>query len=167
MYLSFYLSIYPSVYLSIGLSIYLFIYLSIYMYFVCWFVSPSVFSFVHLSIHPLCLHYQCFKMINSLYYRALTFLFVFIDPCITPSGIDLPVRQRSPSRFPSTIVVPCCGNGYVGKQPLARKEYCAEYWYNEFRGPIHQPFSRTFFVFFLQICKFEFNTISDWPNHTV
>ena len=31
---------------------------------------------------------------------------------------------------------------------------------------IHQPFSRTFFVFFPNICKFECNT-SDWLNRTV
>ena len=28
---------------------------------------------------------------------------------------------------------------------------------------IHQPFSRTSFVFFSKICKFEYNTPSDWP----
>ena len=29
-------------------------------------------------------------------------------------------------------------------------------------GRIHQPVSRTFFVFFSKICKFECNTTSDW-----
>ena len=29
-------------------------------------------------------------------------------------------------------------------------------------GRIHQPFSRTFFVFFSKICKFECKTTSDW-----
>ena len=32
---------------------------------------------------------------------------------------------------------------------------------------IHQPFSRTFFVFVSKICKFECNTTSDWLNRTV
>ena len=32
---------------------------------------------------------------------------------------------------------------------------------------IHQPFSRTFFVFVHKICKFECNTTSDWLNRTV
>ena len=32
---------------------------------------------------------------------------------------------------------------------------------------IHQQFSRTFFVFFSKICKFECNTTSDWLNCTV
>ena len=29
---------------------------------------------------------------------------------------------------------------------------------------IHQPFSRTFFVFFSKICKFECDTTFDWIN---
>ena len=37
----------------------------------------------------------------------------------------------------------------------------------EFRVRIHQPFSRTFFVFVSKICKFECNTTSDWLNRTV
>ena len=32
---------------------------------------------------------------------------------------------------------------------------------------IHQPFSRTVFVFFSKICKFECNTTSDWLNRMV
>ena len=32
---------------------------------------------------------------------------------------------------------------------------------------IHQPFSRTFFVFFSKICKFNCNTTSDWLKHWV
>ena len=32
---------------------------------------------------------------------------------------------------------------------------------------IHQPFSRTFFVFVSKICKSECNTTSDWLNRTV
>ena len=28
----------------------------------------------------------------------------------------------------SLIAVHCLNNGYVGKQPLAWKEFCAEYW---------------------------------------
>ena len=35
------------------------------------------------------------------------------------------------------------------------------------RVRIHQPFSRTFFVFVSKICKFECNTTSDWLNRTV
>ena len=35
------------------------------------------------------------------------------------------------------------------------------------RARIHQPFSRTFFVFVSKICKFECNTTSDWLNRTV
>ena len=34
------------------------------------------------------------------------------------------------------------------------------------RVRIHQPFSRTFFVFVSKICKFECNTTSDWLNRT-
>ena len=32
---------------------------------------------------------------------------------------------------------------------------------------IHQPFSRTFFVFFSKVCKLECNTTSDWLNRMV
>ena len=32
---------------------------------------------------------------------------------------------------------------------------------------IHQPFSRTFLVFFSKSCKLECNANSDWLNHTV
>ena len=31
----------------------------------------------------------------------------------------------------SLTAVRCFDNGYVGKQPVARKEYCAEYWLKE------------------------------------
>ena len=31
-------------------------------------------------------------------------------------------------------------------------------------GRIHQPFSRTFFVLFSRVCKFECNTTSGWLN---
>ena len=35
------------------------------------------------------------------------------------------------------------------------------------RVRIHQPFSRTFFVFFSKICKFEYKTTDDWLNRMV
>ena len=38
---------------------------------------------------------------------------------------------------------------------------------NYIRVRIHQPFSRTFFVFFSKICKFECDTASDWLNRMV
>ena len=31
----------------------------------------------------------------------------------------------------SLTAVHCCDNGYVGKQPVAWKEYCADYWLKE------------------------------------
>ena len=37
----------------------------------------------------------------------------------------------------------------------------------ERRVRIHQPFSRTLFVFFSKICKLECNTTSDWLNRVV
>ena len=39
--------------------------------------------------------------------------------------------------------------------------------YNRTWVRIHQPFSRTFFVFVSKNCKFECNTTSDWLNRTV
>ena len=50
--------------------------------------------------------------------------------------------------------------------------YCekgSSYAYKKYRpGPrIHLPFSRMFYVFFTKFYKFEYNTASDWLNHTV
>ena len=33
--------------------------------------------------------------------------------------------------FPLSTAVCCFDNGYVGKQPVAWKEYCVEYWLTE------------------------------------
>ena len=33
----------------------------------------------------------------------------------------------------SLTVVRCFDNGYVGKQPVVLKEYCAEYWLKELK----------------------------------
>ena len=33
----------------------------------------------------------------------------------------------------SLTTVPCFDNGFVGKQPVAWKEYCAEYWLKELK----------------------------------
>ena len=37
---------------------------------------------------------------------------------------------------PTLTTVNCFDNGYVGKQPLAWKEYCAEYWLKELQESI-------------------------------
>ena len=34
-------------------------------------------------------------------------------------------------RIYSSLSLHCFNNGYVGKQPVAWKEYCAEYWLKE------------------------------------
>ena len=39
--------------------------------------------------------------------------------------------------------------------------------YTAFWVRVHQPFTRTFFVFFCKICKFECKTTSDWLNRMV
>ena len=44
------------------------------------------------------------------------------------SGIDDSYCDRIRS---SLTTVHCFNNGYVGKQPVAWKEYCAEYWLKE------------------------------------
>ena len=42
-------------------------------------------------------------------------------------------------RFLSTSLttVPSLDNGYVGKQPVAWKEYCAEYWLKELQESMY------------------------------
>ena len=73
----------------------------------------------------------------------------FVNPAESHSSVGLENRRslvRSPARpifFPkiddshyerihsSPIDVHCFDDGYVGKQPVAWKEYCAEYWLKE------------------------------------
>ena len=38
----------------------------------------------------------------------------------------------------SFTAVHCFDNGYVGKQPLTWKEYCAEYWLKEVKGGMNR-----------------------------
>ena len=69
----------------------------------------------------------------------------------------------------SFTVVHCFDDFYVGKHPVVWEEYCSEYLLKELqesmdrctgrhditeiRVRIHQPYSRTFFVFFSMIFK--------------
>ena len=39
--------------------------------------------------------------------------------------------------------------------------------WEKLRVRLYQPFSRTFFVVFSHICRLEYDTTSDWLNHTV
>ena len=43
---------------------------------------------------------------------------------------------------PSLTAVRCFDNGYMGKQPVAWKEYCAEYWLKELQGSMDRCSNR-------------------------
>ena len=55
-----------------------------------------------------------------------------------------------------------CSQVIASYNLVSFRNKCTENWVR-----IHQPFSRTFFVCFSKICKFECNTTSDWINRTV
>ena len=57
----------------------------------------------------------------------------------------------------SLTAVRCCDNSYVGKQPLAWKEYCAEYWLKEFQESMDRCTGRHNITEIL--LKMELNTI--------
>ena len=46
--------------------------------------------------------------------------------------------QYSARTHSSLTAVLCFDNGYVGKQPVAWKEYCVEYWYEEFQESMNR-----------------------------
>ena len=53
-------------------------------------------------------------------------------PCSFPFYHNVFLRSSPPVWFHSSLTaVRCFDNGYAGKQPVAWKEYCLEYWLKE------------------------------------
>ena len=81
-------------------------------------------------------HYSSYLAATSvLFLFFLEFSFIISSPLfIIPSTIyhTFPIDDSHCDKIPSSLTaVHCFDDGYVEKQPVAWKEYCAEYWLKE------------------------------------
>ena len=76
--------------------------------------------------------------------------------------VENSMRKGEIARYEQFLLVQQC----FQKTCIADTEKPGPVWEKvKTRVCIHQPFSRTFFIFFSKICKLECNTTSDWQNH--